>query len=146
PVEDLFFVIILGLHDLVPNTKLPTEFFYDRFIWSGGVQLVLQPNIQLADTQRAAVHGRENLNVGNWAQVKLLRDALFDQIENGLNDALRIVTPNKEEIPMRGFRLEVGQLAVVDAVGINNDLAVRCLAEDFRKPRDRNRTAIDQVT
>ena len=62
-VENVFVVVVLRLNDLVPNAELPAKFLNMRGFRPGGIQLLLEADIQLADAQRTAVHRAQHLDV-----------------------------------------------------------------------------------
>ena len=71
------------------------------FIGSRGIQFGLQPHVQLAHAQRAAVHRAQHLHVPHWVETEPRRNAMFDQIHEAANDGLGILAFNEVEIRSR---------------------------------------------
>src|SRR5664280_1191763 len=67
-VEDLLFVVVLSLDDLVPDLEPPAESLRGGFTEPNGIQSTLEHRVQLADSDRSPVHWAQNLNVTDWVE------------------------------------------------------------------------------
>src|SRR5262249_38327916 len=79
-VVNVFVVVVLDLHDLVPRREGPTKPL--DLALAGRVQRRLEFNVQRAGASAAAVHRAQHLNVTDGIEVKALGDARLHQLDD----------------------------------------------------------------
>lgn len=145
-VEDFFVVVVFGLDDFVAGAELPTEAVGDGLVWLRGIEGVLEFGVEGSGAEAAAVHGAEDLDVSNGFCLKSLRDAVFDDVEEGGEDCFRLIALDEEKVGIGRSGSECWSLSPVDLVGGGDDLASFGLAENFSKPLDGSDCAGDEVS
>ncbi len=142
-VEDLAVVVVANLHHAVAHAEDPRAMHGLGFARIRRVESLLQAPVQLADACRAPVHRAEHLDVAVGVVAELRRDALRDDVEDEVGGALGVVRREQEEIPRRAVAHR--HLAAIDAVRVDDDVAILRLAEDRIEPRHRDYSAGDEV-
>ena len=134
-VEHALVVVVLELHDLVAAAVHAIAADELEATRHARVQLVLQRLVECGRAELAAVHRREHLDAGDRVKAEPRRDPLGDQLDDRVPRGLRIVAADEVEVGLAsGGRVEIRQLAVVDAVRRDHDLARGGLAEDLGQP------------
>jgi len=110
----------------------------------------LQQGVEVARPGRAAVHRGEHLHVADRVEPELGRDAAGDDVHHELGGLLCRVQAGLFR-RVTGEPVEVGKpghlrgLAVVDAVGVDDDARPLGLAEDLGQPHPRHAGGCEQV-
>ena len=136
PVEDPVVVVVLDLHDPVPEPEDPCliascegEFGLFRG-WR--VEDLLEPAVQRNRPALPFSHGRKHLYVLHWIVSEELRDSLGAELHQEILASLRVVVLVEVELP-RGALWRIGQawdMPLVQLVGAGDDPAAACLAVD----------------
>ena len=111
---------------------------------AGGVDTLLDGHVQTVGTDGTALHGREYLYAAPWYIVGFWQ-AVADQIDDGRGYLLGLLARNKEEVGLLTVA-DVGHPSVVDGVGVHNDTAGLCLAEDAGETDNGDDAGVDDVT
>ena len=93
----------------------------------------------------APVHRAENLDVPDGIEPEPFGDAGLDQLQNSRDRGFRIVRGHEIEIAVAGWGSQLGHIALVDPMGVDDDPARRRLPEDFGEPHHRNGPRPDDV-
>src|SRR5262249_29729081 len=84
-------------------------------------------------------------DLADGIEIETGRNALLDHGNKGGSDLVRLFTPDKIEIGIDVFFLQLGHLAFVDPVGAGDDAAVGGLAEYLGEADYWHDPAVDQV-
>jgi hypothetical protein len=116
-------IIVLDLHDLVAGGEGPSETL--DLVVAGGIECSLQFDVQ---PPRFIGHSTW---MSDGIDAKAFGNPCFNQLDNARNGRFRVVRLYKVEIALSSGRAEVGDRALVDAMGAGDDAALRGLP----KPR-----------
>ena len=106
----------------------------------------MQRGVERGRTELAAVHRREHLDLGDRIEAEPGGDPLGDELDDRRPRRLRIIAADEEEVRVRTRRcIEIGELALVDAVSADDDLARRRLPEDLGQPDHRRGLRLDHL-
>ena len=121
-------VIVLGLHDLIslPQDAVPMRdlFFFTAF----RIQKVLEDGIQPDRAEQPFPHRGQHLNLIR-IRFHIRGELLLDQLERYIDDFIRFITFQEEEI----LTLIIRNLsrAFIDRMCVQDDIALRCLSENM---------------
>ena len=111
---------------------------------AGGVDTLLDGHVQTVGTDGTALHGREHLYAAPWYVVGF-RQTVADQVDDGRGYLLGLLAFHEEEVGLLAVA-DVGHPSFVDGVGVHDDTAGQCLAEDTSETDDGDDTRVDNVT
>ena len=126
-VVDLLIVVVLDLHHLVARREGPAEPLDHAF--ASRVQGSLEFDIEGPRAHPAAVHRTQDLDVANRIETEALWDPGTDELKDPGDGRLRVVRRNEVEV---AFALRLAQVrngALVDAMGVDDDLTLGRLAK-----------------
>ena len=109
-----------------------------------GVEQRLELGIEVVDAEQAPAHRRQHLDVAVRVQTEPRRDAIGDQVFEGVEQGLRLGSLDEVEVGFGGA-LDPWQLSRQDPVGVDHDHALAGLAEDLAQADDRQPVRADQV-
>ena len=109
-----------------------------------GVEPLLQLDVEGSCSQAAAVHGGEHLDIVDGIEAEPLWYPLGHHLHQLVVDVLGGVRADEVEIAL-GLSRSLRHLALVDAVGVDDDLGGGRLAEDLGEPHGGHRTGTDHV-
>ena len=112
---------------------------------TGGVQCLLQLNIERAGTETAPVHRAEHLDVAYRVKPKAFRDALLHDRQQLPHPLFRVRGVDKVRVPAFG-RCQIGRQAIVDAMRIADNPALGGLPENLGQTHDRDGTRSDDIS
>jgi hypothetical protein len=95
----------------------------------------LQLDVDRLHAESAAVHRRQHLNVLDRIEAEAERDALGDDGVELAGDVLGIIGLDQVEIADLALGFSERDLALVDAVGVDDDPGAERLAEDLGQAR-----------
>ena len=142
-VVDLLVVVVLDLHDLVAGREGPAETL--DLPGAGGVERSLKFDVERPRADAAAVHRAQDLDVPNGVEAEASRDACPRQLDDLRHRRFGLLRRHEIEIAVDGGRREVRHLALVDAVGAENDPACGRLTKDLGKPNHKDRLRADDI-
>ncbi len=106
------------------------------------MSLLLQSGVQVGDAGAAAIHRREDLNVGRL-QAEFVGDARRHQIHDQFGGLVGILFDEEEKII--GFLRRERHLPAIDAVRVGDDVRLHGLPEDHVQPDDGGALGGDDV-
>ena len=127
-IEDIFVVVVADLHHLVADAEDPAAHPTLGQPGPRRVERFLQEGVEVADAHRAPVHGAEHLDFFRL-QTELAWDAFLTNSTTSVGGLLRIFFLKEEEVAGVTI-IQHGHLPLVDAVGVDDDVAAFRLAED----------------
>ena len=135
-------VIVAGLHDLVslPEDRLPAHMLPPASV--RGIEHALQDFIEPLNTQAAAPHGSQHLNLLRPAS-DILWKHLADQLHRVFVDHRNLVPLQKKEIPALVVHRQ--RLSLQNSVGIHDNVAPAGLPEDMAQHDGMKSPGIDQI-
>src|SRR5262249_3369544 len=114
-------------HHLVARCKGPAKSL--DLALAGRVQCGLEFDVEGPRAQPAAVHRAQDLDVANRIETEALWDPGADELKDPGDGRLRVVRRNEVEIAVALRLAQVRNGPLVDAMGIDDDLALGRLAE-----------------
>ena len=111
---------------------------------AGGVDTLLDGHVQTVGTDGTALHGREHLYAAPWYVVGF-RQTVADQVDDGRGYLLGLLALHEEEVGLLAVAY-VGHPSFVDGVGVHDDTASLCLAEDAGETDNGDDTGVDDVS
>ena len=111
---------------------------------AGGVDTLLDGHVQTVGTDGTALHGCEHLYAAPWYVVGF-RQTVADKVDDGRGYLLGLLAFHKEEVGLLAVA-DVGHPSLVDGVGVHDDTAGLCLAEDAGETDNGDDTRIDDVS
>src|SRR5450631_259194 len=126
-IVDLLVVVVLDLHDLVAPRKDPSETL--DLLVASWIQCRLQLNIERASTHTASVHWAKDLNVADGVETEARRNPGFHELDDALRGDFWLFRLHEVEIAIVSRGAEIGNYALVDAVGGGDDAGLRGLPE-----------------
>ena len=93
-VEDLFFVVVADLHDLVAPAVFHSPAAQTKAV---GVHGLLEDLVQICRANDTALHGRQNLDILRSSAI-VLRQAPLYQVNDGLRRRFGVLLLNKEKV------------------------------------------------
>ncbi len=144
-IENFFIIIVLGLNDFIADAKDGAKFFHGRVLRPGGIELGLEAQVQFTNAEGAAVHGAEHLGIAHGMETEFFGNAVFDDVQQRIDDGLRLVALDEIEIRIDFFFGDFGQEAFVNTMGIGDDVAVGGLAKHFPQAGDGQNIAFDEA-
>src|SRR6516225_769923 len=87
-------------------------------------------DVEGACADAAPIHRAKNLDVADGIEAETFGNPCFHQLEDARHGDFRIVRLHEVEITLRG-RAEIGNEALVDAVGAGDDATLRGLPKHF---------------
>ena len=140
-VEHLFGVVVLELQHTVAFAEHESG---TGEAVAGGVDTLLDGHVQTVGTDDTAQHGREYLYAAPWYIVGFWQTVAY-QIDYGQGYLLGLLALHEEEIGLLAVS-DVGHPSLVDGVGVHDDTAGLCLAEDAGETDNGDDTRIDDVS
>ena len=111
-----------------------------------GIETYLKTLVECVDPDRSPVHRRQHLHVADRVDAEALRRPLGDDLDHGVDRALRVGSVDQEEVAfLVGLRLEPRRQPPVDRVGGGGDHRARRLAEDLGEANHRRDPGLDQI-
>ena len=95
------------------------------------IQCRLEFYVEGACSDATSVHRAEHLYIADGIETKAARDAGLDQLDDARNRGRGIIGLDKIEVALGLGFAKIGYDALVDTVGIHDDLALGCLPEYF---------------
>ena len=141
-VEDLEVVVVAHLEHPIADAEGPTG-VGERL--PAGVQPVLQQQVEAAGAHGPLVHRREDLHVVEGIEAPG-RQALPDDLQQGLPDGIAALSTDTEEVPPTVLPLGAHRRRPLqDAVGIAHDARALGLAVDLLEPGHRRHARRHEV-
>jgi hypothetical protein len=116
-----------------------------NFVLAGWIQCRLQFNIERTSPHTAPVHRAEDLNVADGIEAEARGDPGFHQLDDALHGDFGVFRLHKVEIAISSRRAEIGNYALIDAVGGGDDAALSGLPEHLGQSHDWYRARRDYV-
>src|SRR5579862_3509701 len=142
-IIDLRVVVVFDLHHLVAERKGPTEPFYLSV--AGRIEHCLQFDIERPRACATSIHGTENLDVVNRVEAEAFRYSSLGQLNDAADSSFWIIGLYEIEVAFLSSWAELGHRALVDPMGVDDDSALRGLAEYFGEPHYGHGTRCDDV-
>src|SRR5262249_10603057 len=142
-IIDVLVIIILDLHDLIAGCEGPAEAF-DLAI-PRGIERGLQFDVQGACTNPASVHRTQHLDVPDGVEAEALGNLGLNQLDDARHGSFGIIRLHEIEVAVRAGRPKVGDRALVDAMGADDDAALCRLSEHLGEAYYRHRAGCDDV-
>jgi hypothetical protein len=96
-------------------------------------------------SEGAALHRAQHLDVANGIEAEAPGDAIADDLDHLCRPFLRLLCVDEEEVRFLARLRPFGHLAPVDAMGVDDDAALRRLPEHLGQPRHGNGAGVDDV-
>ena len=93
----------------------------------------MQFDVERASADAAPVHGAQNLDVANGIEAEALGDPCLDQLNDAWHGGFGVVRGHEVEVALGPGCAEIGNKALVDAMGAGDDAALRSLPEHLRE-------------
>ena len=94
---------------------------------ASGIECSLQFDIQGTRADAAPIHRTKHLDFTDGIEAEPFGDPRFHQLDNARNCGLRVVRLHKVKVGLGSGRAEIGDRALVDAMGASDDAALRGL-------------------
>ena len=108
----------------------------------GGIQITLQYPVQRLAAQASLAHGGQHLNI-KGIRLHVTRKLLPYQLYHMLIYDIYVISLQMEKIP--GFVVQRNLLPIVDAVRIDNNVALRRLPENLIQPHHMELLGFNQI-
>jgi len=110
-----------------------------------GIERGLKSDVQQPRPDGTPVHGAKHLHVADRVQAETSGDARLHQLGDACCSGLGVVHRHEVEVAYFLEFTEFGHLALVDAMGVDDDPALRCLAEHLGEAHHRHRPGGDDI-